>query len=148
MMQMMCPKCDRPMHQWTSYGVKLDHCNACKGLWFDRGELKRHFANLGTPLSEEDLAVNRKTQFKCPSCGEEPMIEAILDEVPVDACPSCHGIFLDRGEVHELMGAINRAERPADPRTRGFDNFTLGLFIGANLGRGRDSRKYESRPPV
>lgn len=141
MAQIICPKCDRPMGEWTSHGVTLDHCNTCKGLWFDEGELSQHLAFLGTPLSEEDLEVSRKTRIQCPRCGEGSMIEASLDEVPVDACRSCQGIFLDLGEVHELMGAVYRADRPADQRTRGVDNLNLGLHVGAHLGRNLPGRK-------
>jgi Zn-finger nucleic acid-binding protein len=138
MPQLICPKCEVSMHEWTSNGVTLDHCRECKGLWFDKGELSRHFANLGATVSEDDLQANRETHSKCPRCAGGPMIEARLDDVPVDACTRCHGVFLDLGEVHELMGAINRAENPASAETTGFDNFTLGLFIGANIGRDKD----------
>ena len=132
-----CPKCRGGMREWESRGVTLDHCESCKGLWFDEGELTRHFANLGSAVSEEHLEANRQTRLSCPRCDGARLIEAELGSVRVETCQRCHGIFLDLGEVHELLGAINR-ERYADDRsTIGFDNFALGLFIGANLGASR-----------
>ena len=134
MAEMKCPKCSNIMDQWESRGVALDHCNSCKGLWFDQGELTRHFLNSGSRISEQDLEANRETPFSCPRCQAGHLIEAHLASVPVDTCKRCHGIFLDLGEVHELMGAITRASSASDPKTASFDNFALGLYIGANLG--------------
>ena len=34
-----CPQCKRAMDRMEQHGVKLDMCLACKGLWFDMGEL-------------------------------------------------------------------------------------------------------------
>lgn len=129
-----CPKCSQVMDAWESRGVELDHCNSCKGLWFDQGELTRHFLNSGSRISERDLEADRETPLCCPRCEAGRLTGAHLASVPVDTCRRCHGIFLDLGEVHELMGAIARAESAGDPRTAGFDNFALGLYIGANLG--------------
>ena len=41
------------MREWSHGGVTLDHCNRCKGLWFDANELNRHFANLRARPPEE-----------------------------------------------------------------------------------------------
>ena len=85
---------------------------------------------------EPQPEADRETPFSCPRCQTGHLIEAHLASVPVDTCKRCHGIFLDLGEVHELMGAITRASSASDPKTAGFDNFALGLYIGANLGAG------------
>jgi Zn-finger nucleic acid-binding protein len=34
-----CPSCDRPMHRESRAGLHLDVCRACRGAWFDHGEL-------------------------------------------------------------------------------------------------------------
>jgi Zn-finger nucleic acid-binding protein len=130
-----CPKCRRPLSPWSAKGVTLDHCASCKGLWFDRAELSQHFANLGTRVSEADLERHHETQLLCPRCEDVRLLEATLDQVSVETCPSCHGIFLDLGEVHEIVGALHRAEYARDPATAGFDDFALGLYIGSQLGR-------------
>ena len=38
----------------------------------------------------------------CPKCGFE-MKEISLDEIKIDKCSSCEGIFFDRGELEELL---------------------------------------------
>jgi len=39
----------------------------------------------------------------CPVCKKEPMVVLELDEVEVDYCPSCRGIWLDAGELELLL---------------------------------------------
>lgn len=44
MMQMLCPKCQNPMHQYERNGVVVEQCSECKGIFLDRGELE-HLMN-------------------------------------------------------------------------------------------------------
>ncbi len=41
--------------------------------------------------------------MNCPVC-KEPMIVLELDEVEIDHCISCGGIWLDAGELELLIG--------------------------------------------
>lgn len=41
--------------------------------------------------------------WKCPKCGVR-MESQQLKGVIVERCPSCSGIFLDDGELEELLG--------------------------------------------
>jgi hypothetical protein len=36
---MNCPVCDAPLRAIQKYGVEIDICPGCKGVWLDRGEL-------------------------------------------------------------------------------------------------------------
>ena len=45
----------------------------------------------------------------CPVC-QNPMITAELEEVEVDLCDQCGGIWLDSGELEILMGSQQRCE--------------------------------------
>jgi uncharacterized protein len=44
----------------------------------------------------------------CPVC-EKPMIAMELDEVEIDHCLACGGIWLDSGELQLLLGDLARA---------------------------------------
>ncbi len=38
----VCPRCSAgPLKRHVLHGVALDRCGACKGLWFDHGELDK-----------------------------------------------------------------------------------------------------------
>ncbi len=47
---------------------------------------------------------------RCPKCGGE-MVPETIDEVVVDKCVSCGGIYFDRGELEELLLAHDRHRR-------------------------------------
>lgn len=38
---MNCPVCDAPLRAVVKYGVEVDICPGCKGVWLDRGELEK-----------------------------------------------------------------------------------------------------------
>jgi hypothetical protein len=50
---------------------------------------------------------------KCPSC-REPLIVAEYRGIEIDVCPSCGGIWLDRGELEALAGTAVPAQGPPD----------------------------------
>lgn len=38
---MKCPVCDESLREIQKYGVNIDVCPGCKGVWLDRGELEK-----------------------------------------------------------------------------------------------------------
>ncbi len=38
---MQCPVCDERLREVEKYGVMVDICPSCKGVWLDRGELEK-----------------------------------------------------------------------------------------------------------
>lgn len=38
---MNCPVCDEKLREVEKYGVSVDICPGCKGVWLDRGELEK-----------------------------------------------------------------------------------------------------------
>ena len=41
LMGIRCPNCSDEMILTDRYGVEIDHCPRCKGVWLDRGELEK-----------------------------------------------------------------------------------------------------------
>lgn len=54
--------------------------------------------------------------LQCPVC-HVPMERKIfpLSSIEIDECPSCKGIFLDKGELQELMGYDIKTINDEDP---------------------------------
>ena len=46
----------------------------------------------------------------CPVCKNEPMIVLELNEIEIDFCLSCEGIWLDAGELELLLGSSTETE--------------------------------------
>ena len=58
----------------------------------------------------ESVAANEKARLRelhyqhCPKCGTD-LHQEVMEEVTVDICPACHGIWLDDGELAKLTEA-------------------------------------------
>ena len=125
-----CPKrCGRLTEAPRGDGVVVDRCRVCAGIWLDRGELEslvgrrqpEYRDELAVLAHEMALAFARGRDEKaparyCPRChealerGEHPRCPKIL----VDACPDCHGLWLDAGELEALEVAFAGAKPPTE----------------------------------
>lgn len=56
------------------------------------------------------VACNWTRAMNCPVC-KEPMVVLEYDNVEVDYCISCHGIWLDAGEIELLFGDAEACQR-------------------------------------
>jgi len=80
--------------------------------YFARQEAER-LSLLRQQEAADRAARERHSHFmKCPKCGGSLHTET-LQEIQVDRCPDCHGIWLDHDEVatlmkHEDHGALGR----------------------------------------
>ena len=74
-------------------------------------------------------------QIKCPKCRAD-MRTYERNGITIDQCEECRGIFLDRGELEQLMGAES-SYLGADPSTRGsFSDYLPGGNRGHHGGGG------------
>lgn len=84
----------------------LDKPSRAEDEYFARQELERRkkwAAEQAAKMAEsEKEAVKKAHWMKCPKCGMD-LQEISLHGVKVDQCASCGGIFLDAGEVDQLM---------------------------------------------
>ena len=121
-----CPACHEVVmmkfrDQTTS--LEIDSCPECYGLWFDREELKLIFQSPGLSrqileegaserlLSPEKDVGRERSERACPVCDEQPLFASKLGNTQIDYCLKCHGIWLDRSELEELVNAYQRGER-------------------------------------
>jgi uncharacterized protein len=44
---MHCPKCGQVLKEVEAYGIRIDLCPRCEGLWLDRGELDQILRRAG-----------------------------------------------------------------------------------------------------
>jgi Zn-finger nucleic acid-binding protein len=125
---MNCPKCLKELGPMVLDNVRLEFCVGCRGLWFEEEEisfmteLTNDFPNPQSARSE-----GKMTRFPCPHCKKK--LEEIHFSPPhrvlLDRCLSCHGVWLDRGELKKVeetaagfgctRSKIIRAAQMADP---------------------------------
>lgn len=74
-----------------------------------------------TQQSEPIQANYQESQFvKCPVCVEPHLVIAERQGIEIDYCPSCRGVWLDRGELDKLIEKSSVTTPPA-PRSPGYD---------------------------
>lgn len=59
--------------------------------------------------------------MKCPRCAETDLTMSERQNVEIDYCPKCRGIWLDRGELDKLVERADQAEfgqSGSSPRAR------------------------------
>ena len=119
-----CVKCTSVLDRADFEGLEVDLCPRCGGLWLDRGEITRaarlpdgEIARLRGLLSQTAGPPPLPTSHlvPCPACDGK-LSEVLLGSVHVDYCSSCHGIFLDRGELEEALAAVRARDDSATAR--------------------------------
>jgi hypothetical protein len=53
--------------------------------------------------------------MKCPTCPDTSLVMTDRQGIEIDYCPSCRGIWLDRGELDKLLDRAAAAIAPAAP---------------------------------
>ena len=78
--------------------------------------------------------------MKCPACPDATLVMSDRQGVEIDYCPTCRGIWLDRGELDKLLDRAAVAVAPpvaasaAVPRGRQQPDFEDSDY--------RDGRRY------
>lgn len=50
--------------------------------------------------------------MNCPVCDDVRMREVQKGDILIDICPSCKGVWLDRGELDKLMEGVREVREP------------------------------------
>lgn len=106
---MNCPACSEPMIVLELSEVEIDHCISCGGIWLDAGELELLLGD--SPQKDSFMSsftvgssAGEKGR-KCPICFRRmgKVLCGKDKKVLVDRCRSNDGIWLDVGELDEIL---------------------------------------------
>lgn len=131
---MDCPKCGWRLDEVLENGVLVDRCSSCRGTWLDKGEITffvKDPRKVDTFLEKRGLILPKDTLRGCPHCDGSLIEGALIDEnLLVDQCNKCEGIWFDRDEIENLNKILgskfsvdaqvdftSKAVRPADAPT-------------------------------
>lgn len=138
-----CPVCRVPLKPIAiTSRLQVDFCLTCRGMWFDKHELSKIHKHerlpekfLERPTLSRDKIVcescrtqNDRSKKHCIQCGKTlyflcPVCHKQLEEVPVgsvfiDRCKSCHGVWLDGGELTLLFEEFKQHKKAEVERVR------------------------------
>ena len=84
-------------------------------------ERERRQKELDEMLKQAEARKKKELHWmKCPKCGSD--LQAVtIEDIKIDKCPLCEGVFLDRGELEELM-------LKKQGESRGFLKRVLGIL--------------------
>ena len=137
-----CPDCEIEMLQKSFFGVLVDTCPNCAGIFFDEGEVnairsqggERAFYELDDlvqPCPFYFAPDEQNTYRKCPNCLACMRRVQYLYTSPVtlDSCDSCGGTFIDNGELQQMKAYLEagKALDQSDPKqiAAGLDIHTI-----------------------
>jgi Zn-finger nucleic acid-binding protein len=137
-----CPRCWAKMLQREVkvFGpdIIIDICPKCSGTWLDHGELKKLIKDRKiTDYLTKEIGTQSKSELVCPRCGGLMDIES-ADDVEVDVCLSCNGVWLDEGELEDLKSKsgegfkgdeMEKAEERWEERVKKERESVLNRFI-------------------
>ena len=80
--------------------------------------------------------------MNCPVCTDVPLALAERRGIEIDYCPTCRGVWLDRGELDKLIERAEPAYQRSEARDghdddRDDDRDGGGMFGGFGRKRGR-----------
>lgn len=117
-MDLKCPRCDGQLQDmnfndfnqgYLSSELRVDKCESCGGIWFDKGELEQVDGIVDVALIEIRKIPGSGDQYEpllCPKCKASAMdkIQNTRDRnVVMDVCPNCKGVWLDAGELEAIQ---------------------------------------------
>ncbi|MBA7647672.1 hypothetical protein ES703_55449 [subsurface metagenome] len=115
----ICPACQESLNLYTAFGIKMEGCPKCKGIFLDKDELRKlkDKSTKGSWLTlrwidDEVEAIGKANAMPskrlCPKCGEVKMVSTSFGDstILIDWCPQCSGIWLDRDEFEEIIGFL------------------------------------------
>jgi len=82
--------------------IVIDVCPKCKGIWLDKGELGKLLKDRKlTNYLTRHIGTKSRSPMVCLKCGMTMDIEK-ADDIEVDVCLTCEGVWLDQGELEAL----------------------------------------------
>lgn len=116
-----CPKCVGPLRFGSNPRGPVGTCYDCWGLWIDTPHLNslREEYPVATPLYRATTQLEAReaspSELLCPFCSGEHLLRQTIRGVELEWCPTCRGIFLDKGERQRLVGSLKEEGRSALP---------------------------------
>ncbi|MBN2362061.1 MAG: rhomboid family intramembrane serine protease [Deltaproteobacteria bacterium] len=137
-----CPRCSFALTPTMQGNIELDHCDRCGGNFLDPGETRQIFGEDAEPSAWVAKNFARSlgaSKLRCPAAHgplEAFELRFAGQQVVVDVCPKCKGLWLDRNEGKELaiiVEAERDAERLAESSAGGVKTYLFQLFTGFPL---------------
>ncbi len=116
-----CPACDTALERYEAFGIELEGCPNCYGMWLNDDELRqlkdRAEGEKWTDLRwvDDELEALQTTygmpsHRPCPDCTDQNLVTVQFGQsrTHLDMCPSCEGKWLDAGVFTNIMEHLKK----------------------------------------
>ena len=124
------------MEEKISYGITIDQCKSCKGLWFDKDELLAFCIMSGHDRNLVEKALNRFEHISvteenfCPRCKSCKLNKTRIASVQILNCDNCKGFYISNEEIQHLLIHLHTKKESVKLQKTG------NVFSGGLLGFG------------
>jgi Zn-finger nucleic acid-binding protein len=129
---MKCLNCSETLVAIEFDALEIDYCLSCAGVWLDAGELEVILEDDRPVQLVETGLPSARSKRRCPVC-QRRLSTVSVDKgkrVELDSCPLGHGLWFDRGELHEVAELLGKPLRRAVVER-------LGAMFDAGSGKPR-----------
>ena len=124
-----CPDDGDLLQAQQSNGVPFASCRLCDGLWFSRDAIDRGGKpSLPAASKSRSARVSSKADRACPECRVKLDAEPV-NNVVIDVCPRCGGVWLDPGEYQMARRRSVRLRLERDVPAFRENTSKLGAFV-------------------
>jgi Zn-finger nucleic acid-binding protein len=108
---MKCPKDQAELSAAKRYGIDVDQCPKCGGMWLDYSELDA----LEDKTFKEDefkgsLSLSQhESSYACPVCSSPlKSFQYRMNNLVLEQCPALHGFWLDAEEDKRILALLDK----------------------------------------
>jgi Zn-finger nucleic acid-binding protein len=111
-----CPACNAKLNLYVVFGIEIEACSKCKGVFLDRDELRRLKDKTAKGswqtlrwIDDEVEAIDKTNAMPsrrlCPKCAEVKFVSTSFGDsrIIIDWCSQCNGLWLDRDEFQQII---------------------------------------------
>ena len=102
-------------------GIRSSVCPRCAGTWIGGRSLANLFErDRDAPHIEEAMEAilgvdYQSSQRQCPACRDRRLKALLIDDVELDYCVACKGLYFDQGELEQVFpGVVGKSVIAAD----------------------------------
>lgn len=137
-----CPRNhEAVLTRFNLFGIDLEQCPRCHGIWFDAGELNRLKDNMDEDVRWKDFDLKayaerahfKPTDLTCAACGAALCeLKFNTGRAELEFCARCGGVWADEGKLAPVLRHLHRqveGESTDQVRKEALRQF-LEIFIG------------------
>jgi Zn-finger nucleic acid-binding protein len=113
---MKCPRDQTELSIKNKEGVVGYCCNDCSGIFLKGIGMKAFKLNFETDILESSFEnpLNNASDIHCANCSSQMQV-SLIDEVEIDICHHCQGVWFDKREVTKILDENSPVYELKDP---------------------------------